>query len=304
MLRYVKNGMLLLSVAYIVIGMLLLIMPETSLLWICNIFGVVVLVTGIVCLIQYARIRGTGFTAPFMLVGGVITAGLGIFTLAKPQVVTSFLPVVFGIFIVVDGLSRIGTAIDLAKRKGQKWWLLLLFSIVSVALGVLLVLHPFDVAVSAVMLCGILLIAEGALNLGCILYAAMELRTLDRMASAAANAALDVSGLKSKAESALRGNADRIAEATGMSSSQMDAAIDALEVGDVITFEMKLDGSNTVDYNTHRITAVERNENGTLVSVNTKGDNNDLEDGAKVARGTIIALYTGSKILPRPPCRS
>ena len=76
MLRYVKNGMLLLSVAYIVIGMLLLIMPETSLLWICNIFGVVVLVTGIVCLIQYARIRGTGFTAPFMLVGGVITAGL------------------------------------------------------------------------------------------------------------------------------------------------------------------------------------------------------------------------------------
>lgn len=160
MLRYVKNGMLLLSVAYIVIGMLLLIMPETSLLWICNIFGVVVLVTGIVCLIQYARIRGTGFTAPFMLVGGVITAGLGIFTLAKPQVVTSFLPIVFGIFIVVDGLSRIGTAIDLAKRKGQKWWLLLLFSIVSVALGILLVLHPFDAAVSAVMLCGILLIAK------------------------------------------------------------------------------------------------------------------------------------------------
>ena len=189
MLRYVKNGMLLLSVAYIVIGMLLLIMPETSLLWICNIFGVVVLVTGIVCLIQYARIRGTGFTAPFMLVGGVITAGLGIFTLAKPQVVTSFLPVVFGIFIVVDGLSRIGTAIDLAKRNGQKWWLLLLFSIVSVALGVLLVLHPFDAAVSAVMLCGILLIAEGALNLGCILYAALE-----RMASAAANAALGAIG--------------------------------------------------------------------------------------------------------------
>ena len=58
-----------------------------------------------------------------------------------------------------------------------------------------------------------------------------------------------------------------------------DAAIDALEVGDIITFEMKLDGSDTVDYNTHRIVAVERNENGTLVSVTTKGDNNDLADG-------------------------
>lgn len=194
MLRYVKSGTMLLSIAYIVIGMLLLIMPEASLLWICNAFGVVVLVTGIVCLIQYTRIRGTGFTAPFMLVGGVITAGLGIFTLAKPQVVASFLPVVFGIFIVVDGVSRVGTAIDLAKRKGQKWWMLLLLSIVSVGLGVLLLLHPFDAAVSVVMLCGILLIVEGALNLGCVLYAAMELRTLDRMANAAVNAAMSAIG--------------------------------------------------------------------------------------------------------------
>ena len=48
--------------------------------------------------------------------------------------------------------------------------------------------------------------------------------------NAAANAALDVSGLKSKAEGALRGNTDRIAEATGMSSSQVDAAIDALDI--------------------------------------------------------------------------
>ena len=158
MLRYIKSGMMLLSIAYIIIGMMLLIMPQTSLLWICYAFGAVVLVTGIVCLIQYARIRGTGFTAPFMLVGGVITAGLGIFTLAKPQVVASFLPIVFGIFILVDGLSRVGTAIDLAKRKGQKWWMLLLLSVVSVALGALLVLHPFDAAVSVVMVCGILLI--------------------------------------------------------------------------------------------------------------------------------------------------
>lgn len=194
MLRYTKSGMMLLSIAYIIIGMMLLIMPQTSLLWICYAFGAVVLVTGIVCLIQYARIRGTGFTAPFMLVGGVITAGLGIFTLAKPQVVASFLPAVFGIFILVDGLSRVGTAIDLAKRKGQKWWVLLLLSVVSVTLGVLLVLHPFDAAVSVVMVCGILLIVEGALNLGCVLYAAMELRTLDRMASAAANAALSALG--------------------------------------------------------------------------------------------------------------
>ena len=57
-----------------------------------------------------------------------------------------------------------------------------------------MLLHPFDAAVSVVMLCGILLIVEGALNLGCVLYAAMELRTLDRMANAAVSAAMSAIG--------------------------------------------------------------------------------------------------------------
>ena len=185
MLHHMKNGMFALSVAFIILGLMLLIMPETSLLWICYAFGIVVLMTGAVCLFQYARLRGTGFTAPFMLVGGVIT-----FTLLKPEVVASFLPIVFGLFILVDGCSRIGSAIDLAKRKGQKWWVLLLLSLLSIVLGVLLLVNPFDAMVSVVMLCGVLLILEGAINLGCTLYAAMELRTLERMANAAANAAL------------------------------------------------------------------------------------------------------------------
>lgn len=193
MLRYVKAGVLP-SLAFLVLGVLLLVMPQTSLLWICYAFGAVVLVTGIVCLIQYARVRGSGFAAPFLLVGGVITAALGLFTLAQPQTVASFLPVVFGLFILVEGCSRIGAALDLARRKAAKWWVLLLLSLLSIALGLLLLFDPFEAAVSAVMLCGVLLIVEGALSLACALYAAMELRALDRMADAAMTATLQALG--------------------------------------------------------------------------------------------------------------
>lgn len=193
MLRYVKAGVLP-SLAFLVLGVLLLVMPQTSLLWICYAFGAVVLVTGIVCLIQYARVRGSGFSAPFLLVGGVITAALGLFTLAQPQTVASFLPVVFGLFILVEGCSRIGAALDLARRKADKWWVLLLLSLLSIALGLLLLFDPFEAAVSAVMLCGVLLIVEGALSLACALYAAMELRALDRMADAAMTATLQALG--------------------------------------------------------------------------------------------------------------
>lgn len=48
--------------------------------------------------------------------------------------------------------------------------------------------------------------------------------------NAAANAALDVSGLKTKAAEALESNAGKIAEATGLSRSQVDDAIAALDI--------------------------------------------------------------------------
>ena len=208
MLRYVKNGMLLLSIAFIALGLLLLVMPQTSLLWICYAFGAVVLITGVVCLVQYARLRGSGFAAPFFLVAGVSTAALGIFSLARPEVVASFLPVVFGLFILIDGCSRIGTAVELARRKADKWWMMLLFSVLSVALGILLLVNPFGAAVSVVMLCGVLLIIGGVVNLSCVVYTAMELRTLDRMADAAVTATLSALGDALDEEEAAALNAD------------------------------------------------------------------------------------------------
>ena len=45
MLRYMKTGTMLLSIAYIVLGLMLLIVPERSLLMICYVFGAVVLIT-------------------------------------------------------------------------------------------------------------------------------------------------------------------------------------------------------------------------------------------------------------------
>ena len=48
--------------------------------------------------------------------------------------------------------------------------------------------------------------------------------------NAAANAALDATGLKSKAATARQNNREKIAEKTGMSVEQVDAAIDALDI--------------------------------------------------------------------------
>ena len=190
--------MLVFSVLYILLGLLLLLAPQAVADVFCIALGLLVVLCGLQSLYGYFKKDNGSIRAAVSLLLSLPTIALGMWALlCTVQSAMTFewlLPLLFGLMLLVDGVVRAQSSFALAKRKGQKWWLLLLFSIVSVALGVLLVLHPFDAAVSAVMLCGILLIAEGALNLGCILYAAMELRTLDRMASAAANAALGAIG--------------------------------------------------------------------------------------------------------------
>ena len=198
MLRHIKPGMLVFSVLYILLGLLLLLAPQAVADVFCIALGLLVVLCGLQSLYGYFKKDNGSIRATVSLLLSLPTIALGMWALlCTVQSAMTFewlLPLLFGLMLLVDGVVRAQSSFALAKRKGQKWWLLLLFSIVSVALGVLLVLHPFDAAVSVVMLCGILLIVEGALNLGCILYAAMELRTLDRMASAAANAALGAIG--------------------------------------------------------------------------------------------------------------
>lgn len=52
----------------------------------------------------------------------------------------------------------------------------------------------------------------------------------DEAANAAANAALDASGVKERVDQALRDNVSTIASATGLSEAQVEQAIDGLDV--------------------------------------------------------------------------
>lgn len=198
MLRHIKPGMLVFSVLYILLGLLLLLAPQAVADVFCIALGLLVVLCGLQSLYGYFKKDNGSIRAAVSLLLSLPTIALGMWALlCTVQSAMTFewlLPLLFGLMLLVDGVVRAQSSFALAKRKGQKWWMLLLLSIVSVGLGVLLLLHPFDAAVSVVMLCGILLIVEGALNLGCVLYAAMELRTLDRMASAAVSAAMSAIG--------------------------------------------------------------------------------------------------------------
>ena len=76
-------------------------------------------------------------------------------------------------------------------------------------------------------------------------------------------------------------------------------------LGDIITFEIDLNGDGEIskgEYDTHRITAIDRDDNGMPLAFYTKGDNPEFANqdpsflGDRVRRVNVIAKYNGSKV--------
>ena len=71
------------------------------------------------------------------------------------------LPIAIGLFVLVDGLFSVQSAID-AKRFGiRRWWLILIFSILTVAIGLVMIFNPMRSAEILAVITGIALIASG-----------------------------------------------------------------------------------------------------------------------------------------------
>ena len=192
MLRHIKPGMLVFSVLYILLGLLLLLAPQAVADVFCIALGLLVILCGLQSLYGYFKKDNGSIRAAASLLLGLPTIALGIWALlCAVQSALTFewvLPLLFGLMLLVDGVVRAQCSLALAKRKGQKWWVVLLLSLVSLLCGALLtcsqLLNSRDV--DLLLLSGIFLLAEGILNLCCTIYIAMEFHALDRLDAAKA----------------------------------------------------------------------------------------------------------------------
>ncbi len=73
----------------------------------------------------------------------------------------------------------------------------------------------------------------------------------------------------------------------------------ALEVGDIISYHVDLNGDGVDEINTHRIAEIEKNSLGQAVTYTTRGDNRDIcpaNDRDPVNPMDVICRYTGTSI--------
>lgn len=104
------------SVVSIIIGILLIAKPDFFLNMIVTLFGVLLIIVGLLQIINVANLRNEITHTKFYIAGGIIPIAVGALFLVLPEFITSIIGVVLGITLIVYALNELGLGFRMRKH--------------------------------------------------------------------------------------------------------------------------------------------------------------------------------------------
>ena len=160
------------AIVAIVLGIVFVADPNGSGDAVCKVAGVAMIVLAAAMLIRY-------FTSaqlfPENLIFSAVLLLLGIFFIARSGVVMTVLGLFFGIFLVIDGASKVRDGIDAAKAKMLGWWIWFILALLTIVLGVLVMFGE-----SVMTLLGVSLIVDGVSDIVTTLWLSAGVRKVKK----------------------------------------------------------------------------------------------------------------------------
>lgn len=151
------------AVAYILLGLFLVIWPDASMNVLCYLIGGVLTLYGFFNIFSFIFGRDRSFSIELVI--GVVTAAIGIFSLVSPNTIRDILSILLGLIVVIDSLIGIKRAFSLKELDLASWWVFLLLSLASAMLGVLFMIRKELFGEALLIVVGIVLMYEGISDL-------------------------------------------------------------------------------------------------------------------------------------------
>mgnify|MGYP002625602249 CR=1 FL=1 len=188
--KRIKWAYVLVSVFFIVIGVLLILNPETSMIMLCRVLGIGAIVFGLVRVLGYflRELEGVGLQYDFA--SGVFAVIAGAMVIWRAPEVANIMAVVIGMFILVDCVFKLQVALDSKRMGASSWWVTLLFTCICMVLGCLLIFDTFKGQQVISIMMGVSLVADGLQNLCTVVYAAIFVKEVKTAVHNAAPGAL------------------------------------------------------------------------------------------------------------------
>ena len=176
MWKQISKHWLFSSAITIFLGLLLLLMPGFITKAAGYVLGIGAVVFGgsqVIRYFQEERIYPEFFRKDLMV--GLLAATLGILILIRVEGVISLAPAVLGAVLFSNGVVGLQRAINARKAAYPQWWMLLIFALLTLALGLVLIINPFGSVKAAVMVVGGGLIYEGISDILTMLFAGKKI---------------------------------------------------------------------------------------------------------------------------------
>lgn len=162
--RMARNGYILLSVIFYIIGIVYMVVPSIPPITLCIIGGIILMIYGIVKILGYFSHDKYCLAFQYDFACGMLLIVLGIIVLACNMHIYQHLFSGLGMLILLDALLKIQISKDARKFGLEKWNQILICSIIAGGLGVLIIVKPFSGIGVSKIIGGIGLLAEGFMN--------------------------------------------------------------------------------------------------------------------------------------------
>ena len=184
-----KKNYFISAILTIALGAVLVIWPDWSGRILCYLLGAALILMGGIQLIVCIRAERIGFYSKFSMLMNIILILLGVCVCIRPDTVLSLVPVIIGIVMLIHGCMDLQFTMDIKHAGSGKWWIALIFALVTLTLGVFLVMHPFLAFEITMLIIGIGLLYDGISDLVLMIVAAYAQHQSDkRIREFAANA--------------------------------------------------------------------------------------------------------------------
>ncbi len=158
------------SVVFILIGLMLIFDPSGTGNLLSFIFGGALLAYGAFRIISYFNKNKGEKNVTADIIIGVLFAIGGLTIIIMHDSILTFIAFVIGIFLIVDGLLKLQTAINAKRAAIPSWWLVMVISIICIVLGACLVFVRSIQGNALWLALGVALLFEGIQNLISAIY--------------------------------------------------------------------------------------------------------------------------------------
>lgn len=166
-----KAEMLILNGAIMILGLLMIIIPEQFNQFMGQILGVGLIILGVLKCISFLRLKGEDMFGSFALVQGAAMLGFGIFFLIKPDRFGDLLTIAISLVVLLVAVLKIQNAINYMKLKISKWWVHLILAVLLLAFGIFALVRPDGIAANLMfILIGISFVVSALWDIISILF--------------------------------------------------------------------------------------------------------------------------------------